>query len=179
MKFAITRYGLLVAASAGLFGPAAAQAGEGSPDGYVMTVYSDTRHGSAVLEGSPDDVISKLMRDHDDNPKYLADLISLCVAYTRTKQIDRAVEACDYAIAAADKEARRLERSSPFSGYRTREADTGRAIALTNRGVLHAVSGQSDQARAMFEQALGLKSREASAATNLSLLDERMAGSGS
>lgn len=179
MKTAIASYGLLVAIFAGLFGSAAAQAGEKSADGYVMTVYSDTRYGSAVLEGSPDAVIGKLMRDHDGNPKYLADLIALCVAYTQTKQIDRAVEACDYAIAAAEKEARRLERSSPYGSYLTRTADTGRAIALTNRGVLHAVSGQSDQARAMFEQALGLKSREGSAAINLSLLDERMAGSGS
>jgi hypothetical protein len=179
MKTTIARNALLGAAVAGLFGSATAQAGEKSPESYVMTVYSDTRHGSAVLEGSPDDVISKLMRDHKGNPKYLADLITLCVAYTQTKQIDRAVEACDYAITAAEKEARRLERSGPFSSYYTRKADTGRAIALTNRGVLHAVSGQSDQARVMFEQALGLRSREESAAINLSLLDERLAGSGS
>ena len=63
--------------------------------------------------------------------------------------------------------------------YHSRTPDTDRAIALTNRGVLHALNGQNDLARERFEQALDLKSRERSAEINLSLLDERTAGSGS
>ena len=69
------------------------------------------------------------------------------------------------------KDARRLERSRMFGRQTTQVADTGRAIALTNRGVLHAVTGEKDKARLMFEMALMLKSKEESARTNLRFLD--------
>lgn len=176
MKFTIARYGLLAAASVGVLGSTAALAGEGSPNPYVMTVYSDTRHGSTILDGTPEVAISDLMHNRNGNPRFLADLITLCVAYTQTKQIDRAEDACDYAITAAEKQAR---RSDSYGMYNSRTPDTDRAIALTNRGVLHALNGQNDLAREMFEQAMDLKSREKSAEINLSLLDERTAGSGS
>ena len=58
-----------------------------------------------------------------------------------------------------------------FGRRTTQVADTGRAIALTNRGVLHAVSGETDKARLMFEMALMLNSKEESARTNLRFLD--------
>ena len=57
-----------------------------------------------------------------------------------------------------------------FGRRTTQVADSGRAIALTNRGVLHAVSGETDKARLMFEMALMLNSKEESARTNLLFL---------
>ena len=55
--------------------------------------------------------------------------------------------------------------------------DTSRAIALTNRGVLHAIAGEDAQARAKFEMAMQLKSTEQSAKANLAVLERKLAAS--
>jgi len=171
MKTDRTRPGVLLGISLLLFGAVTAQAGEDQPNAYVMTVYSDVAHGNEIIDGAPQEVIAKLSSKADDRSNELADQVNLCVAYTKTKQLEKAMEICDSAVAAALKDARRLERSRMFGRQTTQVADTGRAIALTNRGVLHAVTGEKDKARLMFEMALMLKSKEESARTNLRFLD--------
>ena len=165
-----TLYGMIFGISLMLFGAVTAQAGEDQPNAYVMTVYSDTAHGTQIIDGAPQDVIAKLSRKADARSYELEGQVNLCVAYTKTKQIEKAMEICDSAVAAALENARRLERSRKFGRQTTQVADTGRAIALTNRGVLHAITGETDKARLMFEMALMLKSKEESARTNLLFL---------
>jgi len=175
MKTGTTRY-------SGLFGllllvaSATAQAESAQPSAYVMVVYSDVAHGEKVLSGAPEEVIAKLSRKKTRRLGILAVQVNLCVAYTKTKQLEQAHKACDAAITASQKEARRLERSEIFGRRTTLVAETGRAIALTNRGVLHAISGESEQARTLFELAMSLESENQSASTNLDLLERKVAG---
>jgi tetratricopeptide (TPR) repeat protein len=164
-----TKFGILLS----LLSVSAAQAEEGQLDGYVMTVYSNVAHGSAILDGKSDKVVEKLVRRSERSDRSLASHINLCVAYAKMKQLDKATRACDSAIAVSVNEADRLERLDTFGRRTTMVADTGRAIALTNRGVLHAITGESDEARAMFEMAMQLESTEESAQLNLTRLDER------
>ena len=175
MKTDKTLPGILLGISLLLFGAVTAHAGEEQPDAYVMTVYSDAAHGSKIIDGAPKDVIAKLSSKDGARSNALAGQVNLCVAYTKTMQLEKAAEICDSAIAAALKDARRLERSGIFGRQTTQVADTGRAIALTNRGVLHAVTGEKAKARLMFEMALMLKSKEESARTNLLFLDRETA----
>jgi len=157
----------------GLLVAAAAQADEALPPGYVMTVYSDMAHGAKILKGSEGEAIAKLSGPKKLRAAYLADQINLCVAYTKDNQLDKAVVACDSAIQASDKEARRIKRSDLYGRASVRIADTGRAIALTNRGVLHAIAGEREQARMLFKTATELRSKETSAQHNLALLSHK------
>ena len=175
MKTDNTLAGILLGISLLLFGAVAAHAGQDQPNAYVMTVYSDAAHGTEIIDGAPQEVIAKLSSKVDARSNELAGQVNLCVAYTKTKQLEKATEICDSAVAAALKDARRLERSNMFGRQTTQVADTGRAIALTNRGVLHAVTGEKARARLMFEMALMLKSTEESARTNLLFLDREAA----
>jgi hypothetical protein len=175
MKTDKTIPGILFGISLILCATVTAQAGEDQPDAYIMTVYSDVAHGTDIIDGAPQEVISKLSRKFDARSNELAGQVNLCVAYTKMKQLEKAMEVCDSAIAAALKDARQMERSNIFGRQTTIVADTGRAIALTNRGVLHAVTGEKAKARLMFEMALMLKSKEESARANLRFLEREAA----
>ena len=159
----------------GLLGAVSAQAEEQSTNGYIMTVYSNMAHGRTILDGSEKKAISKLARDNGARVRYLEGQINLCVAYTKTRQVRKATEACDAAIEQSLNDAKRIKRSSSFGRYAVQIANTGRAIALTNRGVLHAIAGEEAQARAKFESAMELQSTEQSARENLALLERRIA----
>lgn len=165
----------ILGAMLGLLCVLSAQAGETPHDAFVMTVYSDSAHGTAILDGQSAEVVSKLADQSGDGSRDLAEQVNLCVAFTKTKQLEKATAACDDAVAMSVREARRLDRTGRFGRRTTRVADTGRAIALTNRGVLYAIAGDEDKARVMFEMALLLKSQEKSASTNLAHLERRSA----
>lgn len=166
-----TGFGMLL----GLLCVLSAQAEETTRDAFVMTVYSDSAHGTAILDGQSAEVVSKLADQSGDGSRDLAEQVNLCVAFTKTKQLEKATAACDDAVAMSVREARRLDRTGRFGRRTTRVADTGRAIALTNRGVLYAIAGDEDKARVMFEMAMLLKSKEKSASTNLAQLERRLA----
>ncbi len=165
----------ILGAMLGLLCVLSAQAGEAPPDAFVMTVYSDLAHGSEILDGEFDAVVDKLADRSGRGSRDLVNQVNLCVAYTKTRQLEKATAACDSAIAISVKEARRLARTEPFGRRTTLIADTDRAIALTNRGVLYAIAGNHAKARVMFEMAMLLESKEKSASTNLAQLERRLA----
>jgi len=148
-------------------------ADEAVTQGYVMTVYSDLAYGQKVLDGAETKAIRKLSRNGEAKVKYLEGQTNLCVAYTKTKQVGKATVACDSAIESSLAKARRLGRTKEFGRQSAQVANTGRAIALTNRGVLHALAGEHEEARAKFELAIELQSTEQSAKSNLALLEQR------
>ncbi len=172
----LTRVFVIVA---GLFAALSAQADGQPPQGFVMTVYSDAAQGDKILGGSTAEAIEKLSAKQGARSKYLQAQVNLCVAYAQTKQLDLAVEACDSAIESSAKEARRIERAKRFGRDSERVANTGRAIALSNRGVLHALAGERQRAEQMFEMAVALQSNEASALANLAVLERRALATGS
>ena len=177
MRNHAARHGGALIVLLGLLGAVSAQADEAPAQGYIMTVYSNMAHGKKILYGSEKRAITKLARKDDLRAGYLEGDINLCVAYTKAKLVEKATAACDSAIELSIKDAKRIKRSTPFGRSSVQVADTGRAIALTNRGVLHAIVGEEAQARAKFEMAMELKSTEQSAKTNLAVLESRLAAS--
>ena len=157
----------------GLFAAASAQAGDAAAQGYIMTVFSDLAHGEEILMGASGEAIAKLSRDKRSASKQLEDQINLCVAYAKTNQFDEAIAACDSAIDTSAKMARRIKRSGLYGRESVRMAATGRAIALTNRGVLHAIAGERERARELFETAVELRSNDSAAELNLTYLVNR------
>lgn len=162
----------------GLLGSAGSLADEQLPSGYVMNFYMDSAQAASVKRGAYERVIEKLEKEDSRAAIRVADQLNLCIAYTKTKQLDKATEACDTALAKAGKRIRRgsLSRSAQEA---TQAANTERAIALINRGVLYAVAGDSDQAKAMFETAASLDTRNEAADINLQILQKDIAESDS
>lgn len=139
---------------------------------YTMTVISDDSFGQYIVDGAYEKAISKIS---DTGPRRLASFeaqTNLCVAYTKSGDLERAEPACDNSVAAIRKLANRAveRRSTPEHiayGYRRYLA-----LALANRGVLHAVHGDHAQAREFFLRAdeLGVR-RAAPVEVNLARLD--------
>ena len=165
---------LSVAALFGVLGPASAVADDEAPKGYIMNFYADSAHGAAVEDGAYEVVIDKLEARSTDSARRVAAAVNLCVAYTKTKQIDKATETCDHALEIAGKAVRRISFNDSFRAAQARALDE-RAIALINRGVLYAVAGKDEQAKEMFEMANSLSDRNESAALNLLVLQREVA----
>jgi len=174
MKMSYTRKGPALAAMMSLFGSAGVMAETDAPTGFVMNYYEDAAQGALVEDGAYETVIDRLAARSTDSARRVADQINLCVAYTKTKQLDKATESCDYALAKAGK---RVSRNSLLESHTAAQerANAERAIALINRGVLHAVNGETDEARELFELAAGLETRNESAEANLLVLQREIA----
>jgi hypothetical protein len=157
------------------------QASERPAEGYIMTVYEDMAEGHAILEGSPGAAIDALTARDSGREFSFAESVNLCVAYTQMKQIEDATRACDAAMMASEREARRVKRMTSHRYAHVREARDVIILALNNRGVLHAVTGEPARARELFEEALDLQSRRpssqmrASTANNLARLGKDLA----
>ena len=139
-----------------------------------MNFYANSAEGAAVDEGAYETVIEKLTRKDARGARRIADQVNLCVAYTKTRQLEQATRACDQALAMAG---RRVVRPN-LAGYYHAErniANEQRAIALVNRGVLHAVAGDADIARELFEMADDLDTSVDSGAVNLLVLQRELA----
>lgn len=174
MKINFTRKGPALAALISLLGSASAMAETGAPTGFVMNYYEDAAQGALVEDGAYEAVINRLAARSTDSARRVADQINLCVAYTKTKQIEKATVSCDLAL---DRAGKTVVRHSLLESHRAAKerADLERAIALINRGVLHAVKGETDEARELFELAADLQMRNESAEMNLLVLQRELA----
>ena len=171
MKTYRERHGIKVAALAFAIASFAAQAEQTEDGRYIMTVYSDMAHGRAILDGSA----GELIEDIGGEALSLEEEIHLCVAYTKAKQVEHATSTCEAALDSAEEEARKARRTSFAWSNPAYTAANGHAMALNNRGVLHALTGNHDEAREMFEAALQVGKRHKYARKNLALLDEELA----
>ena len=170
MKPGLRKPATTLALFLGLLGALSLQAAERPQDDYVMIVYSDLSHGRTILRGAPEKVIARLSRRLDGRNAIVADQINLCVAYTKTKQIELATRHCDAAVAESSRAAERRRSSDPVARQEARAAISNRAIALTNRGVLHAILGESDKAIELFQLAMTVEVTEEFAQNNLARL---------
>ena len=142
---------LALAASLVACAPLAAQ--ETDPS-YTMTVIVDTAHGSKVTAGKYERAIEKITASKSNRDPY-SKQTNLCVAYTKTGELDKATEACEAALALT------LDSRSPLRSYlgaaQARKADrVYMALALSNLGVLHAAKGSPEIALRTFREALEL-----------------------
>jgi len=134
---------------------------------FEMMVVSDSSHGKTVLSGSYDSAIQKLSTAKTaDFAKYT----NLCVAYTKSKNLERATEACQGAVSLAEEKALRKVSKRRQSDLEHRNTQRNYAMALSNRGVLSAVMGDLDQAERDFTAAMELKTRNKRVKNNLARL---------
>ena len=123
------------------------QAGEA----YSLVVYNDSDQGKRLIRGEYEAVLDGIGKtpfsrfERSNN---------LCGSRVLAKDFQLAEEACDAAVAATANQ-------------------YGRAMALSNRGVLHALKGERQLARADFEMAIDLSDDIAAAASNLERLEAK------
>ena len=138
---------------------------------YTLTAIEDSSHGQDVLEGRFELAVAELTSGNKRWQRTFETKTNLCVAYTKLGDFDNAAPACDAAV-----EAMRTQMRQPSSRlhqlYPDRRAISRYlAVALSNRGVLRALSGDSELAREDFLSAQSLGVLEATANTNLAKLD--------
>jgi tetratricopeptide (TPR) repeat protein len=150
---------------AGLFG-AAVQADE-QPSNYVMNVIDNKAQGEQVISGEYEQAIENIIAQARERRNRFAESNNLCVAYAKTNELQKAVQACDEAV-----QKTRMPGAVGYYDYRRKE---DHSVALSNRGVVRAVSGDIEGARQDFVLALQMNSRLEAPAANLAHLQKRTA----
>ena len=177
MKTRNIRYGTTLMTLVWLAAASSVHANDQPAGRFVMTVYENKAQGRAILEGSPQAIIDRVAKENGDAGLSFEENVNLCVALTQVKRVADATQACDAAVHASHKEARRIKRMASPAFVPSGETKDVIVLALTNRGVLHAITGEHDKARELFEEALDLQTRRsnaqlrANAAGNLALLE--------
>lgn len=132
---------------------------------FEMASYLDSPGGREVAAGDYAAAIAKATSgaSHFHATSPLVASTNLCVAYTVTGVFEAAQNACAKAVTLAkrldDMPHRRFARS------------TATSKALTNRGVLRAVSGDSAGAATDFRKAAAMRGADSAASRNLAYLE--------
>lgn len=132
---------------------------------YTMTVIHDAYFGKKVISGDYRAAIDRIRPKDDGSTASFEAHTNLCVAYVKAGEIEQAEPACDMAVEAARKQADRASKFAP--SYDEQSWREYQAVALSNRGVLHAVAGQTELARLDFSKALELRTRINAPGSNL------------
>lgn len=114
-------------------------------NGYKMVLIEDTPGVAALQAGQFDQGISETLNSRAEVDNFSRQM-NLCVGFTKSAQLDKATQACDSAVAAA-------QQLYSVSRSDIREM---RAYALTNRGVLRLLQNNNLAALADFNQATEL-----------------------
>lgn len=156
--------------SATISAPALAENDGAAP--FTMAVISNEAYGRSVTSGKFEQAIDSITAGGHRSRDRFADQTNLCVAYTKTSDLEKASVACDAAIARLK---RRKGRASTSAWNYSAEGQAYRselALALSNRGVLLAATGEIVLARKDFLAAIELETRSSSfAERNLDRLD--------
>ncbi|WOJ94804.1 hypothetical protein R0135_06450 [Congregibacter variabilis] len=118
---------------------------------YKMAAVSNRARGNVVLAGDYEKAIEVL---DSKGAKQFASSTNLCVAYTMTGELQKADLECGTALKLSQEKA----------------AGRDMAVALSNLGVLKAVSGDLSGARQDFTRALELNRKLSEASDNLQIL---------
>ncbi len=135
---------------------------------FTMTVIHDAYFGRKVIAGDYETAIDRIHPRGDGSAASFEAHTNLCVAYVKAGEIDRAEAACDAAVEAAWKQTSRVARFG--ASYDEKIWREYAAVALSNRGVLHAVAGRPELAQADFSKALELQTRSDTPGSNLARL---------
>lgn len=123
---------------------------------YEMLVISNEAFGGDLLDGQHLTAIEKISSSPGRIDRFSASN-NLCVAYIRAKQADQALTACKKAVNRSRLKNRRDQ-----------------AIALSNLGVVRALTGDAEAARHSFRAALRLNPDFPVPSDNLARLDTRL-----
>ncbi len=140
-----------------------------SKPNYEMAFFSDTAHGSKIQTGKFEQAIEKI-NARAKSANALHAKTNLCVAYTKSGNVEKATVACEEAVTAA-KSFRKVRRSDLAVETPAQIRARYLAVALSNRGVLKAVMGDYDAARADFDAALAQEAGVSSVRVNIKKLD--------
>lgn len=132
---------------------------------YVMTVIGDRAAGEQVISGAYGQAIESLTANTTKRSSRFAAANNLCVAYTKTNRLSEAESACSAAI--------RSSKATYASWYDVNRKRDFYAVALSNRGVIRAVSGDTEQARQDFRAAMRISSTLSAPAENLAALEAK------
>ena len=136
------------------------------PAKFEMNVIKDEAAGMKILEGEIDVAIDEIAKTPTGPAERFFVDNNLCVAYTLTREFALAEQACDDAL---DAMALRGTHRTYWEGPKVRY----RAIALSNRGVLRAMTGKTELARADFADARRLSAGIRAPKVNLEYLEIR------
>ena len=135
---------------------------------YTMAAISDAAHGRKVLSGDYEGAIDKIRMSDSSSVRNFYSANNLCVAYVQLRDTANASKACDTAVSGIQTMlAKKRENSYSYAVY-----ERFLAIALSNRGVLRAISGDEELAYEDFSDALRLKASISAPETNLARLSE-------
>ena len=117
---------------------------------FTMTAISNVAMGEKVVAGEYDAVIARLASPAGRSVEAYSRYTNLCVAYTKSGELDAAEESCEKAVTIAGR------RHSLIPTYSFRSGRRDKAVALSNRGVLRAVKGNVLGAERDFHEATNL-----------------------
>lgn len=139
---------------------------------YAMVVLDATPQARLIRSGEYWKIMEAVARLEGGTAKSFDALNNLCVAYTMVKSFDKAMTACDAALASPAVAV--AEDRTPFAVFTKAgmDVDDRKALVLTNRAVLKAVSG--DLAGAREDLALAADLSDAIPATDANMV--RLAG---
>ena len=143
-----------------------------APADYSMVVYEDSRLAKGVMSGDYDTIKTTVAALEARGSDDFHTLNNLCVAYTMTKAFSKAESACDAAVGEDGTPDALFDTDIAFGSARPRktEARNREAVALSNRGVLRAVTGDMVGAREDFERAAATSDTVDAAEINLTRL---------
>ena len=135
---------------------------------YTMTVIRDAAHGSRIIKGDYDKAIERITRAEFRYAGNFAGETNLCVAYTKSGELEKAETACNAAVDVANGMLR--VKADLLADYTRKAYMTDLAIALSNRGVVYAAMGNTELAEQDFRKADDLGSSLSAPAINLARL---------
>lgn len=143
----------------------AASANALAKDTFEMSSYSNWAGGASIDSGDYAGAIAAASRwgMTTDTVSMLGAATNLCVAYTVSRELALARKACDTAVT--------LAKRVDDSGWKNLRRDSATASALSNRGVLRALSGDSVGAATDFRAAIRLGSGSEMPSRNLAHLE--------
>jgi len=133
---------------------------------YTMTVIVDAAHGSKVAAGRYERAIEMITAKKRASDSY-SEQTNLCVAYTKTGDLNKATHACESAVELMRDDG---SQHDARTGVRARMQRVYLALALSNLGVLQVARGTPDIARENFREALALEAGLSAPKINLERL---------
>lgn len=139
---------------------------------FHMMAIEDQAKGALITEQKFAEAIEKISTIRERRRSFAAHT-NLCVAYVKLKRAEEARKSCEAAVAAREGTSRK-KHWYPLANSGGRLFDRDRAVALSNRGVLRALTGDLDGAQADFEMSASITNSLDATRTNLAKLASRI-----
>jgi tetratricopeptide (TPR) repeat protein len=130
--------------------------------------------GADILEGQYEEAIARIRQDGSADLDF-SESTNLCIAYTKSGDMTSALESCDRAVDTARETNGMRWLAHTSAPYNVRRKDLDLVIALSNRSVVHAMSGDDLLALEDLREADALKPHLRAVSKNLAVLTESSA----